>query len=79
MLNSAMLIVLRKITLQDINTTPIEPKTERGCSRRQLFRHYCRSSGRRIYSLLGLFTPHDLVHSLKGILGAKYLFHVCFH
>ena len=37
-LNSAMLIVL--LTLQDINTTPIEPKTERGCSRRQLFRQF---------------------------------------
>ena len=35
-LNSAMLIVL--LTLQDISTIPIEPKTERGCSRRQLFR-----------------------------------------
>ena len=31
----------------DINTTPIEPKTERCCSRRQQFRHYCGSSGRR--------------------------------
>ena len=30
-----------------MNTTPIEPKTERGCSCRQLFRHYCGSSGRR--------------------------------
>ena len=37
-LNSAMLIVL--LTLQDINTTPIEPKIERGCSRRQLFRQF---------------------------------------
>ena len=35
-LNSAMLIVL--LILQDINTTPIELKTGRGCSRRQLFR-----------------------------------------
>ena len=26
--------------MQDINTVPKEPKTERGCSRRQLFRHY---------------------------------------
>ena len=31
-LNSAMLIVL--LALQDINTTTIEPKTQRGCSRR---------------------------------------------
>ena len=31
----------------DINTTPIKPKTERCCSRRQQFRHYCGSSGRR--------------------------------
>ena len=33
-LNSAKLIVLRENfkTLQDINTTPKEPKTERGCS-----------------------------------------------
>ena len=28
-----------KLTLQDINKTPVEPKTERGCSRRHLFRH----------------------------------------
>ena len=35
-LNSAMLIVL--LILQDINTTPIELKTERGCSLRRLFR-----------------------------------------
>ena len=31
----------------DINTTPIEQKKERCCSRRQQFRHYCGSSGRR--------------------------------
>ena len=32
-----MLIVLRKkLTLQEINTTPKELKTERGCSHRQL-------------------------------------------
>ena len=37
-LNSAMLIGL--LTLQDINTKPIEPKTERGFSRRQLFRQF---------------------------------------
>ena len=37
-LNSAMLIVL--LTLQDINTTPMEPKTQRGCSRRQLFSQF---------------------------------------
>ena len=36
-----------KYTLQDINTTPKEPKTERGCSRRQLFRHFYGSSVRR--------------------------------
>ena len=30
----------RKLTLQEINRTPIETKTERGCSRRQLFRHF---------------------------------------
>ena len=30
--------------MQDINTTLKEPKTERGRSRRQLFRHYCGSS-----------------------------------
>ena len=33
-----------KLTSQDINTTPKKPKTERGCSRRQLFRHFCGSS-----------------------------------
>ena len=34
-----MLIVLREqLTLQDINTTPKEPKTEGDCSHRQLFR-----------------------------------------
>ena len=36
-----------KLTLQVINTTPKEPKTERGRSRRQLFRHFCCSSVRR--------------------------------
>ena len=36
-----------KLTLQDINTTLKEPKTERGCSRRQLFRHSCGSSVQR--------------------------------
>ena len=35
------------LTLQDITTTPAGPKTKRGCSRRQLFRHYCGSSGQR--------------------------------
>ena len=35
-----------KLTSQDINTTPKEPKTERGCSGRQLFRHFCGSSVR---------------------------------
>ena len=36
-----MLIVLReKLTLQDINTTPKELKTERDCSHGQLFRQY---------------------------------------
>lgn len=34
-------------TLHNINTTPIEPKTERGCSRRRLFRHYCGSAWQR--------------------------------
>ena len=33
-----------KLTLQDINTTPKEPKTERDCSHRQLLRYYCSSS-----------------------------------
>ena len=33
-------------TSQDINTTPKEPKTERGCSRKQLFRRFCGSSVR---------------------------------
>ena len=33
-----------KLTLQDINTTPKEPKTERGRSRRQLFRPFWGSS-----------------------------------
>jgi len=36
-----------KLTLQDINTTPKEPKTERGRSRRQLFRAFWGSSVRR--------------------------------
>ena len=36
-----------KLTLQDINTTPKEPKTERGRRRRQLFRHFCGSLVRR--------------------------------
>ena len=35
-----------KLTSQDISTTPKEPKTERGCSRRQPFRHFCSSSVR---------------------------------
>ena len=40
-----MLIVLREfLTLQDINTTPKELKTERGCSHRQLFRSNWSSS-----------------------------------
>ena len=44
MLYSAMLIVLREnYSVQDINTTPIEPKTEREVSSRQLFRRYCGS------------------------------------
>ena len=44
MLYSAMLIVLREnYSVQDINTTPIEPKTEREVSGRQLFRRYCGS------------------------------------
>ena len=42
--NTAMLIVLREITLQDINTTPKELKTERDCSHRQLFRPFWGSS-----------------------------------
>ena len=40
-LKSVKLIVVRKkSTLQDINTTPREPKTERGCGRWRLFRQY---------------------------------------
>ena len=47
--NTAMLIVLRenKLTLQDINTTPKELKTERDCSHRQLFRPLWSSSAWR--------------------------------
>ena len=37
-----------KLTLQDINTTPKEPKTERGRSRRQLFRPFRGSSVERL-------------------------------
>ena len=33
-----------KLTLQDINTTPKEPKTEQDHTHRQLFRYYCSSS-----------------------------------
>ena len=36
-----------KLTLQDINTTPKELKTERGRSRKQLFRPFKGSSVRR--------------------------------
>ena len=34
----------RTLTLQDINTTPKELKTEQDCSHRQLFRCYCSST-----------------------------------
>ena len=68
--NTTTLIVLReKLTLQDINTTPQELKTERDCSHRQLsidFQKFLRQSrsqrprsfwGRGWYSSIKFFSP----------------------
>ena len=63
-LNSAKLIVLRKINFSRHKDDTDRTQTERGCSRRQLFRHYCGSSALRYNSL----DPQKRVpaHSIKS-------------
>lgn len=46
-----------KLTFQDINATPIENKKERGCTRWQMFRHFCRDGATTLRCCTALSLP----------------------